>query len=197
MDMDVDMAEIPLHSAAEGERLTQNQLQTINPSVLVNGRVGHGGEITRNGALSATQTRGLPSNMDGSNDDDDSSEMASSSTTSLGDSSHSASRLSSDHSELTGLYYDSRMRYHTSLIIGDDHPEDPRRISTICRIFTEAGLIRDGETTVRHPEDQLYRIPARKATHAEICLVHTLGHYRFVKGTKSASPSQYGTVCEY
>ena len=87
----------------------------------------------------------------------------------------------------TGLCYDTRMRYHCELQPERDdyHPEDPRRIFYIFKTLCLAGLV-DDKMAVLRPlvEKPLLRIAARKATIAEICLVHDRKHFDFVESTK-------------
>lgn len=89
----------------------------------------------------------------------------------------------------TGLCYDVRMRYHCELDPPkeriDYHPEDPRRIFHIFRELCMAGLVDDPISTRPLVDKPLMRIPARHATIAEICLVHTRGHYNFIEQTRS------------
>ncbi|KAI9716932.1 MAG: hypothetical protein M1812_005081 [Candelaria pacifica] len=89
----------------------------------------------------------------------------------------------------TGLCYDVRMRFHSELRSRKDdvHPEDPRRIFAIYEDLRDAGLVDDPETPGPLRNDLLFRIPARPATEAEICLVHTKGHYDTVARTKYMS----------
>lgn len=96
----------------------------------------------------------------------------------------------------TGLCYDVRMRYHCELeplpeedgyIDGEDpdlHPEDPRRIWAIYRELCHAGLVEDKMSAYGVVRNPLARIEARYASPAEICLIHTASHYRFVERLK-------------
>lgn len=92
----------------------------------------------------------------------------------------------------SGLVYDVRMRFHTeppSSILGEDdiHPEDPRRIYAIYQALVEAGLVYDEGSEVVNHDFQLYRIEARNALPAEICLVHTRDHFLWVKNLQRKS----------
>ncbi len=86
----------------------------------------------------------------------------------------------------TGLCYDVRMRFHSELQPRKDnvHPEDPRRIFAIYKDLCDAGLVEDPMTPGPLRQDLLLRIPARQATEAEICLVHTKSHYNDMVRTK-------------
>ncbi|KAF2092952.1 hypothetical protein NA57DRAFT_49412, partial [Rhizodiscina lignyota] len=99
-------------------------------------------------------------------------------------------------SNQSGLVYDVRMRFHTELIhydkIGNDyHPEDPRRTHEIFTELSKAGLVVD-ELADPSPEDhyKLWRIRAREATPAEICLVHTSEHYGWAEGLPNMSNNE-------
>jgi histone deacetylase 6 len=90
-------------------------------------------------------------------------------------------------SSKTGLVYDARMRFHceplASMIREDDiHPEDPRRIYEIFEEIRSAGLVQGSDEDEEDANDeQCWRIHARAASKAEICLVHTPDHYDFIK----------------
>lgn len=95
----------------------------------------------------------------------------------------------------TGLVYDVRMRFHTdppsSTISEDDiHPEDPRRIFSIYQALVDAGLVQDDDddSTDFEPDFRLYRVEARNANAAEICLIHTKEHFLWVKNLRSQYP---------
>ena len=96
----------------------------------------------------------------------------------------------------TGLCYDIRMRYHSELDPPkqrlDFHPEDPRRIYHIYRALCQAGLYKDPQFNMTTIEKPLERIQARNATASEICLVHTVNHYKFVESTAGKIPC---TMC--
>jgi histone deacetylase 6 len=83
----------------------------------------------------------------------------------------------------TGLVYDPRMRFHAELpdlsINPDDiHPEDPRRIHSIFEEIKQAGLVGSNKPD---EEDKCWRIATRYVTRPEVLLIHTEGHYNFVK----------------
>ncbi|KAI9699415.1 MAG: Histone deacetylase hda1 [Candelina mexicana] len=96
----------------------------------------------------------------------------------------------------TGLCYDVRMRFHSELRSRKDdvHPEDPRRIYAIYEDLCDAGLVDDPETPGPLKNDLLLRIPARHATEAEICLVHTKAHYDHVASTRYMSVEELVTL---
>ncbi|KAI0137186.1 hypothetical protein BJ170DRAFT_678041 [Xylariales sp. AK1849] len=88
----------------------------------------------------------------------------------------------------TGCCYDDRMKLHANADFGPTphHPEDPRRIEEIMKIFKKAGLIFTGPDTELgeilrdNPSKYMWRIPARDATKEEICSVHTEPHFDWV-----------------
>ena len=92
----------------------------------------------------------------------------------------------------TGLVYDSRMRLHVepvSMAIreNDIHPEDPRRIHEIFQEIQQAGLVQGAEDPEEEASDeQCWRIHARPASKAEICLVHNPSHYDFIHSLQGA-----------
>ncbi|KAI5854078.1 putative histone deacetylase A [Durotheca rogersii] len=89
----------------------------------------------------------------------------------------------------TGCCYDDRMKLHANADFGPSphHPEDPRRIEEIMKIFKKAGLVYTGPDSelvdiLRDtPTKYMWRIPARPATKQEICTVHTPRHYDWVQ----------------
>ncbi|KAI1433067.1 histone deacetylase [Xylaria sp. CBS 124048] len=95
----------------------------------------------------------------------------------------------------TGCCYDDRMKLHANADFGPTphHPEDPRRIEEIMKMFKKAGLIYTGPDTelldiLRDaPTKYMWRIPAREATKQEICMVHTPGHYDWVESLSNMS----------
>lgn len=95
----------------------------------------------------------------------------------------------------TGCCYDDRMKLHANADFGPTphHPEDPRRIEEIMKIFKKAGLIFTGPDTelaviLRDtPNKYMWRIPARDATKQEICTVHTIHHFDWVNGLTTMS----------
>jgi histone deacetylase 6 len=98
----------------------------------------------------------------------------------------------------TGLVYDSRMRLHVepvSMAIreNDIHPEDPRRIHEIFQEIQQAGLVQGAEDPEEEASDeQCWRIHARPASKAEICLVHNPSHYEFIYSLQGTS-----RICRY
>ncbi|CAJ2510707.1 Uu.00g063320.m01.CDS01 [Anthostomella pinea] len=95
----------------------------------------------------------------------------------------------------TGCCYDDRMKLHANADFGPTphHPEDPRRIEEIMKIFKKAGLVFTGPDTElldilkKTPTKYMWRIPARDATQAEIETVHTTRHYEWVKSLSDMS----------
>ncbi|ETS79135.1 hypothetical protein PFICI_08988 [Pestalotiopsis fici W106-1] len=89
----------------------------------------------------------------------------------------------------TGCCYDDRMKLHANADFGPTphHPEDPRRIEEIMKIFKKAGLVFTGPDTdladilQNTPTKYMWRVPARSATQDEIQTVHTREHYRFIE----------------
>lgn len=90
-------------------------------------------------------------------------------------------------SSKTGLVYDPRMRFHAEfpdfmMNPEDIHPEDPRRIHEIFEEIHQAGLVQGPDDPDEEAsEEQCWRIEARSATTAEICLIHTAEHYIFIE----------------
>ncbi|KAI1851626.1 hypothetical protein JX266_003088 [Neoarthrinium moseri] len=90
----------------------------------------------------------------------------------------------------TGCCYDDRMKLHANADFGPTphHPEDPRRIEEIMKIFKKAGLVFTGKDTElaeilqATPTKYMWRVPARPATQEEICSVHTTAHYDWAAG---------------
>lgn len=95
----------------------------------------------------------------------------------------------------TGCCYDDRMKLHANADFGPSphHPEDPRRIEEIMKMFKKAGLVYTGPDTelatiLRDtPTKYMWRIPARDATREEICTVHEPPHYDWVKDLSKMS----------
>lgn len=89
----------------------------------------------------------------------------------------------------TGCCYDDRMKLHANADFGPDphHPEDPARIEAIMQTFRDAGLVFSGSgpdlqsIIQREPTRYMWRIDAREATKAEICLVHHPSHFNWVE----------------
>jgi histone deacetylase 6 len=95
----------------------------------------------------------------------------------------------------TGCCYDDRMKLHANADFGPTphHPEDPRRIEEIMKMFKKAGLVYTGPDSElvdilrETPTKYMWRIPAREATKQEICTVHTPGHYDWVENLSHMS----------
>lgn len=85
----------------------------------------------------------------------------------------------------SGLVYDARMRFHTELPLAklddDFHPEDPRRIVEIYNELVAAGLVWDPESFEPPSVTQMWRVPVRRASREEICLVHDVKHYKWLR----------------
>ncbi|RKF77633.1 Histone deacetylase clr3 [Golovinomyces cichoracearum] len=98
----------------------------------------------------------------------------------------------------TGCCYDDRMKLHVNADFSAEshHPEDPRRIAAIFQHFRDAGLVFTGpdeelqKALKTSPTSFMYRIAARKATRAEICLVHTSAHYEWVQSINEMTSAQ-------
>ncbi|KAI0106978.1 histone deacetylase [Nemania sp. FL0031] len=95
----------------------------------------------------------------------------------------------------TGCCYDDRMKLHANADFGPTphHPEDPRRIEEIMKMFKKAGLVYTGPNSdlqlmlSEDPGKYMWRIEAREATKQEICTVHTPGHYDWVENLSHMS----------
>ena len=98
----------------------------------------------------------------------------------------------------TGCCYDDRMQLHANADFSANphHPEDPRRIVAIMQSFKEAGLVYTGdggdlaELLKVSPTKWMWRIAAREATKAEICLVHTVAHFEWVRDLAAKSSAE-------
>ncbi|KAI0385307.1 putative histone deacetylase A [Hypomontagnella monticulosa] len=98
----------------------------------------------------------------------------------------------------TGCCYDDRMKLHANADFGPapHHPEDPRRIEEIMKMFKKAGLVFTGPDTElldilrETPTKYMWRIPARPATKQEICTVHTPRHYDWVEALTEMSTKE-------
>ncbi|KAI0483989.1 putative histone deacetylase A [Xylariaceae sp. FL0804] len=98
----------------------------------------------------------------------------------------------------TGCCYDDRMKLHANADFGPrpHHPEDPRRIEEIMKIFKKSGLIFTGSDAQLYdilresPTKYMWRIPAREATKQEICTVHTVAHHDWVQALKTMSTKE-------
>jgi histone deacetylase 6 len=98
----------------------------------------------------------------------------------------------------TGCCYDDRMQLHANADFSANphHPEDPRRIVAIMQSFKDAGLVYTGdgedlaELLKASPTKWMWRIAAREATKAEICLVHTVAHFEWVRALAAKSSAE-------
>ncbi|KAI4863668.1 putative histone deacetylase A [Hypoxylon rubiginosum] len=98
----------------------------------------------------------------------------------------------------TGCCYDDRMKLHANADFGPTphHPEDPRRIEEIMKMFKKGGLVFSGSDAElldilrEAPTKYMWRIPARPATKQEICTVHTPGHYDWVNSLSDMSTKE-------
>ena len=98
----------------------------------------------------------------------------------------------------TGVCYDPRMKLHANadFSASPHHPEDPRRIEAIMQEFKDAGLVYSGNDDdlqgllKQCPNSWMWRIMARRATEAEICLVHTAAHYAWVEQLSHLTSAQ-------
>ncbi|KAI1780603.1 putative histone deacetylase A [Hypoxylon cercidicola] len=98
----------------------------------------------------------------------------------------------------TGCCYDDRMKLHANADFGPapHHPEDPRRIEEIMKMFKKGGLVFAGSDTElfdilrEAPTKFMWRIPARPATKQEICTVHTPDHYDWVQSLSEMSTKE-------
>ena len=89
----------------------------------------------------------------------------------------------------TGCCYDDRMKLHANADFGPHphHPEDPSRIEYIMKAFKKAGLVYTGSDAEliniiqNSPTKYMWRIPARRASMEEICIVHHPDHYDWVE----------------
>ena len=80
------------------------------------------------------------------------------------------------------------MRYHATVDEGDVHPEDPRRIYFIYKALAEDGLIDDEDDVMSEQlcvQPVLVKFRAREVTKAEVCLVHSEAHWKFIESTSS------------
>ncbi|OTB14797.1 hypothetical protein K445DRAFT_75610 [Daldinia sp. EC12] len=102
----------------------------------------------------------------------------------------------------TGCCYDDRMKLHANADFGPSphHPEDPRRIEEIMKMFKKAGLVFTGpdsdllEILRETPTKYMWRIPARSATKSEVCTVHTARHYDWVQNLSQMSTRELRTL---
>ncbi|KAI0181843.1 putative histone deacetylase A [Hypoxylon sp. FL1284] len=98
----------------------------------------------------------------------------------------------------TGCCYDDRMKLHANADFGPTphHPEDPRRIEEIMKMFKKGGLVFTGldsellDILRETPTKYMWRIPARPATKQEICTVHTPGHFDWVQSLSEMSTKE-------
>ncbi|KAF1990579.1 hypothetical protein K402DRAFT_417366 [Aulographum hederae CBS 113979] len=95
-------------------------------------------------------------------------------------------------SNLSGLVYDSRMRFHQELIdeehLEEEHPEDPRRIWKIYEALLNAGLVDD--SSANSQGYKLWRIQFMPASEAAISLSHTPRVLQWVKDLKNMTPEE-------
>ncbi|KAI1803811.1 histone deacetylase [Daldinia bambusicola] len=102
----------------------------------------------------------------------------------------------------TGCCYDDRMKLHANADFGPSphHPEDPRRIEEIMKMFKKAGLVFTGpesdllDILRENPTKYMWRIPARPATKSEVCTVHTPRHYDWVENLSQMSTRELRTL---
>ncbi|KAK6955006.1 hypothetical protein Daesc_002636 [Daldinia eschscholtzii] len=102
----------------------------------------------------------------------------------------------------TGCCYDDRMKLHANADFGPSphHPEDPRRIEEIMKMFKKAGLVFTGpdsdllDILRETPTKYMWRIPARPATKSEVCTVHTARHYDWVQNLSQMSTRELRTL---
>ena len=87
----------------------------------------------------------------------------------------------------SGFCYDTRMRYHSSLLEEDQHPEDPKRIQSIHEWLVKAGLI--NKNGIDDSSHTLQRVFVKPASHIDVSLVHSDTHWRFIKDTAGKEPS--------
>ncbi|KAI1104458.1 putative histone deacetylase A [Jackrogersella minutella] len=95
----------------------------------------------------------------------------------------------------TGCCYDDRMKLHANADFGPSphHPEDPRRIEEIMKMFKKGGLVFTGPDSELlnilkdNPTKYMWRIAARPATKQEVCTVHTPRHYDWVQNLSEMS----------
>ncbi|CCG80536.1 Histone deacetylase clr3 [Taphrina deformans PYCC 5710] len=100
--------------------------------------------------------------------------------------------------QLSGLCYDARMRFHAVANPIDDHPEDPRRIYHIYRAIEQAGLTSISALTVEG-QRPLRRIPAREILQEEVLLVHSVSHWESMLATANMTYDQLiklGTISD-
>lgn len=98
----------------------------------------------------------------------------------------------------SGVCYDDRMKCHANADFSASpaHPEDPRRIQAIMTELKNAGLVYTGsdqdlmDILNETPNRWMWRIPARKALMEEICLVHGIAHFEWVRETSQMSSQQ-------
>lgn len=85
----------------------------------------------------------------------------------------------------SGLVYDSQMRYHVDQTDSnvDAHPEKPGRILEIFNELVDADLVQNPHDPESGSDYHLLRIPARRATEAELCLIHSREHIEDVKSS--------------
>ena len=98
----------------------------------------------------------------------------------------------------TGVCYDPRMKMHASSDYSGSphHPEDPRRIEFIYEALKEAGLIYTGSRSdlpkilEESPTKWMWHIPNREARMDEVCLVHTVEHFEWVRALNEKTSAE-------
>ena len=195
------MTEVPMDINNDPRSRSQDKMQTINPSVQTTGQAPEAEKSSRGGSVPARALNGSSPHPDIVTESGMNHPVASPKEAVEGSQIVPEKRSTSTPDETTGslvvtgkpswpttgrtgVCYDQRMRLHSNLVLEDEHPEDPRRIGEIYRAFARAALVWDPEGETPHPDDILHRIWARKATSAEIRLVHTTAHYEFVRDTR-------------
>ncbi|KAM0815010.1 putative Histone deacetylase [Seiridium cardinale] len=121
---------------------------------------------------------------------------------SAGENEEFLKSLASQKKLPTGCCYDDRMKLHANADFGPTphHPEDPRRIEEIMKIFKKAGLVFAGSDTELvdilkdFPTKYMWRIPAREATQEEILTAHTPSHFDYVSSFVDMDTEQLRTL---
>ncbi|KAI9748600.1 MAG: Histone deacetylase hda1, partial [Lichina confinis] len=181
--MDAEMVDAVEGSNMDAPEPNPNSQATIDPSVLVKQQPM---DLALRDAVSSTAVNGTISRAENGRrsapavaDATTRQHQASSKDSAVRPQALSTALLPS------GVCYDARMRFHSTLVDDDDHPEDPRRISVIYKTLVKAGLIDETLSFGRDSRDFLRRVEAREATADEICLVHNPGHYRLIRQTRN------------
>ncbi|KAF2165028.1 hypothetical protein M409DRAFT_55934 [Zasmidium cellare ATCC 36951] len=99
----------------------------------------------------------------------------------------------------TGLVYDVRMRFHVEAEPSEDdlHPEDPRRIHAIFEAFVNAGLAWREDDSGPIGDYFMGRIDTRLVTKDEVCLVHTVDHWNWVRSLSGMSAPELQVEQQY